>query len=465
MKSYFTSVLNLFSTRELAAIILIITLLIIVAFSVAKDKEIKNSLNNCLRCLFQPIFIKIFLALTAFFILVSVAFSSFLSNHNLWHFSFIKDYIIWFLFTGLCFSLKGINNNDYFNNIPLTVFDNFSLTSIVIFVLNDYPFSLWSELLIFTGLFILAIINFYSMQYDVFKGLKIFTDKLFRFFGFLFFLFFIYLSIVHYKDLFASKSLIEFFIPCFYTISFILPAFAIKLYAVYENASVSFSNLVPDPKIKKILERRLFIFCNINFKKIEEVVFFSHFIREPFISVDDIDTFFKKYKQKQKEGEIIPFNLESEGFNPKEAMSYLIEHSLKTGAYEMLLDGPSGVFFAIGHLDLNLNHLDYTLEGDNQSVKRLHLYFLDLGQNGQSKANYNYFVQCARTLYTNALKAELSIDILSLLENLYLMKNTSKVFDIDSYKILIEKEKYPKGAGYNFIIQVKTYKSDYEDNL
>lgn len=443
MKILYSQILSIFTTRELALFTWLIIFLVICFL----NKDVRTSIFSLIKCAFAPIFVKIFLVLLTYLIIITIA----LSKVDLWNMSLIKSTIYWFVFSGLGMCLSNIKDKNFSESIKQIIFDNFKIVVVLELVISNYTFNYWVEFIVAFVMFIIITMNVFTDKKDEFKEVKAFTDGLLSIIGFVVLLLFVYFIKVHYKEIFSTNSVREILLPFLYALFFIAPAYLIKAFSEYEMAFIRLlHNKNYDKKMSMFLKYKVLSLCKSNFKMLNHLVVDFNLLTEMPRTEEDFDNFVNVFLEREK---IIPFSPDCLGFNPVEAKSYLSDEGLEAEDYKYVdFDEGFGNYYGSSLKSFGLaDTLNYTLEGNNQEVERLRLIFGEFLPKGQQSVNYKYFIKCTEYLYLKALKQEMPQKLL-----LTLMKRKTTRHSLSCYLILLNKQVLNKNlTHYEFSIQIK----------
>ena len=167
----------------------------------------------------------------------------------IWENIYIKDIIIWFLFSGLIYCMNAVSSEADETYIKKILKDNLKFTMILEFFMSTFTFNIWIEL---------AIIPVIKL-----------LDSILAIAGFWIFYETIKIGINEYKQLNIINTLVSFMIPIVYLILIIPLEYILELYSKYE---VLFLRMTfKEEKDKRIrLHHRTAIFreCNFSVRKI-----------------------------------------------------------------------------------------------------------------------------------------------------------------------------------------------------
>ena len=281
-----------FSTREVVTSIWALVILIAMMFC----EPIRESLTNGLKTLFKRFFIVSFLSILLYF--SSLIFV--LSRLFFWKPIFLKDIIIWFIFIGVKSCYKSITNRNksgYFKNV---ITENFKFIVVIEFVISNYTFNIFIELLLFPILiFIIVMCAFaekkpeYKLVYKVFNYMQTII-------GFLILFFACEEAILDYRNFATIDTLISFSIPFVLTFAFLPVMYMFALLAGYSEIFVRIKiNKIASPKLLRKAIAYIVILCNFSRSKVKK--FELSYSRDlmKIENIDDLNQIVSKFKSKK----------------------------------------------------------------------------------------------------------------------------------------------------------------------
>ena len=184
----------------------------------------------------------------------------------IWENIYIKDIIIWFLFSGLIYCMNAVSSEADETYIKKILKDNLKFTMILEFFMSTFTFNIWIELAIIPVITIITVMNVIAEEY---KSVHKLLDSILVIAGFWIFYETIKIGINEYKQLNIINTLVSFMIPIVYLILIIPLEYILELYSKYE---VLFLRMTfKEEKDKRIrLHHRTAIFreCNFSVRKI-----------------------------------------------------------------------------------------------------------------------------------------------------------------------------------------------------
>lgn len=187
----------------------------------------------------------------------------------IWENIYIKDIIIWFLFSGLIYCMNAVSREADETYIKKILKDNLKFTMILEFFMSTFTFNIWIELAIIPVITIITVMNVIAERKEEYKNVHKLLDSVLAIAGFWIFYETIKIGINEYKQLNIINTLVCFMIPIVYLILIIPLEYILELYSKYE---VLFLRMTfKEEKDKRIrLHHRTAIFreCNFSVRKI-----------------------------------------------------------------------------------------------------------------------------------------------------------------------------------------------------
>ena len=187
----------------------------------------------------------------------------------IWENIYIKDIIIWFLFSGLIYCMNAVSSEADETYIKKILKDNLKFTMILEFFMSTFTFNIWIELAIIPFITIITVMNVIAERKEEYKNVHKLLDSVLAIAGFWIFYETIKIGINEYKQLNIINTLVSFMIPIVYLILIIPLEYILELYSKYE---VLFLRMTfKEEKDKRIrLHHRTAIFreCNFSVRKI-----------------------------------------------------------------------------------------------------------------------------------------------------------------------------------------------------
>lgn len=187
----------------------------------------------------------------------------------IWENIYIKDIIIWFLFSGLIYCMNAVSSEADETYIKKILKENLKFTMILEFFMSTFTFNIWIELAIIPVITIITVMNVIAERKEEYKNVHKLLDSVLAIAGFWIFYETIKIGINEYKQLNIINTLVSFMIPIVYLILIIPLEYLLELYSKYE---VLFLRMTfKEEKDKRIrLHHRIAVLreCNFSVRKI-----------------------------------------------------------------------------------------------------------------------------------------------------------------------------------------------------
>ena len=253
--------MSILSTREWATLIWGCIFMLYVLC----HREIKKSLWNVIVIFFDKK-LRILWEIILLYVLTITMVFCYLP---IWENIYIKDIIIWFLFSGLIYCMNAVSSEADETYIKKILKDNLKFTMILEFFMSTFTFNIWIELAIIPVITIITVMNVIAERKEEYKSVHKLLDSVLAIAGFWIFYETIKIGVKEYKQLNIINTLVSFMIPIVYLILIIPLEYILELYSKYE---VLFLRMTfKEEKDKRIrLHHRIAILreCNFSVRKI-----------------------------------------------------------------------------------------------------------------------------------------------------------------------------------------------------
>ena len=136
--------MDIFSTRELATAFWVGAILIAVGMAIVTNKKIRQGFIGVLKCFFNRKLRKLWEIYFLYIGIITLMFSRF----PIWKNIYLKDIILWTLFSGLTICMNAVAGEADEKYISKVLKDNIRFTVVTEFLLSTFTFSFWVELII-----------------------------------------------------------------------------------------------------------------------------------------------------------------------------------------------------------------------------------------------------------------------------------------------------------------------------
>lgn len=253
--------MSILSTREWATLIWGCIFMLYVLC----HREIRKSLWNVIVIFFDKKLRILWEIILLYVLTITMVFC----HLPIWENIYIKDIIIWFLFSGLIYCMNAVSSEADETYIKKILKDNLKFTMILEFFMSTFTFNIWIELAIIPVITIITVMNVIAERKEEYKNVHKLLDSVLAIAGFWIFYETIKIGINEYKQLNIINTLVSFMIPIVYLILIIPLEYILELYSKYE---VLFLRMTfKEEKDKRIrLHHRTAIFreCNFSVRKI-----------------------------------------------------------------------------------------------------------------------------------------------------------------------------------------------------
>lgn len=258
LKFYF----DFFNTREIAAIIWVVTIFIII---MSYDKS-RRSIIDLLKAFFNR-----YILIPSFLMLLYVALAVLFSYQiGLWKYSLIKDTLYWVFGTGFIYLFRSATNADnddhYFKNLIL---ENLKLALIIEFIVNLYTFSLWIELIMFPVIIVVFVANTLADKKEELLIIKKITDGVIVALGITLLFATTIKAIADFNNFAAADNLRALLNPIYLSIA-LVPFLYIFVLAITYDSIYKRVNLFTkkDQNLARFAKRKILFSCHVSLRKL-----------------------------------------------------------------------------------------------------------------------------------------------------------------------------------------------------
>lgn len=285
-----TEFYKLLSNREIS---ILIWSIVIFAVLIISSKGSFGKLLDVIKALFSKKFIPFYITFLVYFFLIIFLLNIF----SIWELGLYKDFIYWFLTTGivLFFNSNNLNATKDFVKIILTAT---SLTIILEFIVGFYNFSLIWELILIPIVTFISLLSLFAEMKNDDPNTKVVSNILkgiLTIIGFGILVYGIYQSITHYTDFLTLSNLKSFLLPPIFTLLFLPLIYFTVLYIKYERAFMNLKRykFISEDRKKKI-RISILKYANINFAYIENANKIIVFKKSELQNETDIKSYLRK---------------------------------------------------------------------------------------------------------------------------------------------------------------------------
>lgn len=274
--------MDIFSTRELATAFWVGAILIAVGMAIVTNKKIRQGFIGVLKCFFNRKLRKLWEIYFLYIGIITLMFSRF----PIWKNIYLKDIILWTLFSGLTICMNAVAGEADEKHISKVLKDNIRFTVVTEFLLSTFTFSFWVELIIIPITTVIVLFDTVAEhKSDAIAVHKLLQDVM-AFAGLCVILQTVRVGILEYRELNVINTLVSFFIPIVYLLLVTPLEYAFELYSKYEMLFIQMHFKEPrDKKVKRKRHLKVIKACGLSVRKI--ILFQKQCIPRMYVSMSD----------------------------------------------------------------------------------------------------------------------------------------------------------------------------------
>lgn len=274
--------MDIFSTRELATAFWVGAILIAVGMAIVTNKKIRQGFIGVLKCFFNRKLRKLWEIYFLYIGIITLMFSRF----PIWKNIYLKDIILWTLFSGLTICMNAVAGEADEKYISKVLKDNIRFTVVTEFLLSTFTFSFWVELIIIPITTVIVLFDTVAEhKSDSIAVHKLLQDVM-AFAGLCVILQTVRVGILEYRELNVINTLVSFFIPIVYLLLVTPLEYAFELYSKYEMLFIQMHFKEPrDKKVKRKRHLKVIKACGLSVRKI--ILFQKQCIPRMYVSMSD----------------------------------------------------------------------------------------------------------------------------------------------------------------------------------
>lgn len=274
--------MDIFSTRELATAFWVGAILIAVGMAIVTNKKIRQGFIGVLKCFFNRKLRKLWEIYFLYIGIITLMFSRF----PIWKNIYLKDIILWTLFSGLTICMNAVAGEADEKYISKVLKDNIRFTVVTEFLLSTFTFSFWVELIIIPITTVIVLFDTVAEhKSDAIAVHKLLQDVM-AFAGLCVILQTVRVGILEYRELNVINTLVSFFIPIVYLLLVTPLEYAFELYSKYEMLFIQMHFKEPSDKmVRRKRHLKVIKVCGLSVKRI--MLFQKQCIPRMYISMPD----------------------------------------------------------------------------------------------------------------------------------------------------------------------------------
>lgn len=276
--------MDIFSTRELATAFWVGAILIAVGMAIVTNKKIRQGFIGVLKCFFNRKLRKLWEIYFLYIGIITLMFS----RSPIWKNIYLKDIILWTLFSGLTICMNAVAGEADEKYISKVLKDNIRFTVVTEFLLSTFTFSFWVELIIIPITTVIVLLDTVAEhKSDAIAVHKLLQDVM-AFAGLCVILQTVRVGILEYRELNVINTLVSFFIPIVYLLLVTPLEYAFELYSKYEMLFIQMHFKEPSDKmVRRKRHLKVIKVCGLSVKRI--MLFQKQCIPRMYISMPDVE--------------------------------------------------------------------------------------------------------------------------------------------------------------------------------
>ena len=276
--------MDIFSTRELATAFWVGAILIAVGMAIVTNKKIRQGFIGVLKCFFNRKLRKLWEIYFLYIGIITLMFS----RSPIWKNIYLKDIILWTLFSGLTICMNAVAGEADEKYISKVLKDNIRFTVVTEFLLSTFTFSFWVELIIIPITTVIVLFDTVAEhKSDAIAVHKLLQDMM-AFAGLCVILQTVRVGILEYRELNVTNTLVSFFIPIVYLLLVTPLEYAFELYSKYEMLFIQMHFKEPSDKmVRRKRHLKVIKVCGLSVKRI--MLFQKQCIPRMYISMPDVE--------------------------------------------------------------------------------------------------------------------------------------------------------------------------------
>lgn len=274
--------MDIFSTRELATAFWVGAILIAVGMAIVTNKKIRQGFIGVLKCFFNRKLRKLWEIYFLYIGIITLMFS----RSPIWKNIYLKDIILWTLFSGLTICMNAVAGEADEKYISKVLKDNIRFTVVTEFLLSTFTFSFWVELIIIPITTVIVLFDTVAEhKSDAIAVHKLLQDVM-AFAGLCVILQTVRVGILEYRELNVINTLVSFFIPIVYLLLVTPLEYAFELYSKYEMLFIQMHFKEPSDKmVRRKRHLKVIKMCGLSVKRI--MLFQKQCIPRMYVSMSD----------------------------------------------------------------------------------------------------------------------------------------------------------------------------------
>lgn len=409
------------------------------------NRDVGRALLAVLRALVQRTFLTIGV-LIAIWVSASVAI---LARLDLWRWDNLKTTILWAVTVApvAIYQFRRAEKGRAF--FRQSIIETIAATTFVQFLIDEYSFPLWVELLLVPVLSFVAMLHVVAQTKPAFRSAERLFASLLVIAAVAYFGSAIIQLASNPKGFFRYETLREFLTPVLLTVMFLPVVYGLAVYAAYEAADAVLKVWMPDNALRAYARRRARRGFGLNLHQLWR---WSHDVASETPKDERaVRASIQAVKHRAARARVSPPVFLDEGWSPYAAKNYLTGEGLETGDYHPA-DADwfaSSPMIKLGD-GLFPDNLAYYVEGDDRVAVSLKL-ILNVNNPADASASLDRFRAAASALLNAASERPAPVPALACLMSL-----AAGEFEADGIRIRLRREEFARArGGYSLILTLK----------
>lgn len=276
--------MSVFSTRELATAFWAGIILVAVGIAMVTNKKIRKSFIEVLKCFFG----RKLRTLWEIYLLYIGGITFLFSRLPIWENIYLKDIIVWTLFSGLTICMNAAAGEADEKYIFRVLKDNIRFTMVTELLLGTFTFGFWVELIIIPITTAIVLLDTVAEHKDDTLAAHKLLQNVIAFIGLCVILQTVRVGIREYRELNVINTLVSFYIPIVYLFLTTPLEYAFELYSKYEVLFIRMRFKEPsDKSVQRKRRLKVIQACGLSVRKI--MLFQKQCIPRMYVSMPDVE--------------------------------------------------------------------------------------------------------------------------------------------------------------------------------
>jgi len=436
--------LDIYSNRELAAILWVLILIAFVCFS-SRMEEVRKASKQVVVTFFVWK-IQAVNCLMLIYISISVYF---LAELGIWEVGQLKNTLIWTCSVAFMsmFKVEAIKKDRLF--FKHAVLDNLKLVAIIQFIIGAYSFSLLTEFLVLPILSCLGFMSAIADSKKEYAPANVLINWLLVAYGVFLIGYTLYMLFIQFGVFATEQRAYDFLIPPLLTLLFLPFIFSLMVYMAYENVMVRLPYFIKGRRYKVFAQLAAMLAFNVRIELLDRwASSFSSWDTESYSGI--LKSIWAVFRMRSAEKRMASVRLE-DGWSPYLAKDALASKGFITGYYHSLYDEwfAQSQYVEIGDGILT-NNIAYYINGDENTAKHLKLVMNVNNLEAENETRQCFFDACFE-LYKYAIAEEIPQCLVKSLE-----ENNTDQLVVGQHDIRVTKEDFinMRNNGYSVKFEI-----------